>query len=82
MLLETQEKNDKSQGEGFEYYPNGNLKDKRIYKDNIIIDSIEYYQNGKIRRIFKTTEGLKGNYSSILWRWDTQKFWNECNSRL
>ena len=60
MLLETQEKNDKSQGEGFEYYPNGNLKDKRIYKDNIIIDSIEYYQNGKIRRIFKTTEGLKG----------------------
>ena len=60
LLLETQEKNDKSQGEGFEYYPNGNLKDKRIYKDNIIIDSVEYYQNGKIRRIFKTTEGLKG----------------------
>jgi len=60
LLLETQEKNDKSQGEGYEYYPNGNLKDKRIYKDNIIIDSVEYYQNGKIRRIFKTTEGLKG----------------------
>ena len=59
LLLETQEKNDKSQ-EGYEYYPNGNLKDKRIYKDNIIIDSIEYYQNGKIRRIFKTTEGLRG----------------------
>ena len=59
LLLETQEKNDKSQ-EGYEYYPNGNLKDKRIYKDNIIIDSVEYYQNGKIRRIFKTTEGLKG----------------------
>ena len=60
MILETQEKNDKSQGEGYEYYPNGKLKDKRIYKDNIIIDSVEYYQNGKIRRIFKTTEGLKG----------------------
>lgn len=60
LYLKTQKKNDKSEGEGFEYYQDGKLKDRRIYKNDIIIKSTEYYQNGKLRRIFETTGGLNG----------------------
>ena len=31
--------NDKLEGEGFEYYLNGKLKSKRLYKNNIMIES-------------------------------------------
>ena len=52
--------NDKIEGKSFEYYLNGKLKDERFYKNGVIINSMEYYQNGKKKRIFKTTEGLRG----------------------
>ncbi|WP_314293794.1 hypothetical protein [Leptotrichia massiliensis] len=50
----------KSEGEGFEYYSNGKLKDKRIYKNGVIIEATDYYQNGKLKRTFKSTGGLNG----------------------
>ena len=52
--------NDKIEGKSFEYYLNGKLKDERFYKNGIIINSMEYYENGRKKRIFKTTEGLRG----------------------
>lgn len=52
--------NDKIEGESFEYYSNGKLKDERIYKNGIIVVSTEYFQNGGKKRMFKTTEGLRG----------------------
>ena len=60
LYIKAHSKNDKGEGEGFEYYPNGKLKDKRFYKNDIIIEATDYYQNGKLSRIFKATEGLRG----------------------
>ena len=52
--------NDKKNGDGYEYYENGKLKGERIYKNDIIIKSTEYYQSGKLRRTFESTGGLNG----------------------
>ena len=60
LYLHTEIIHGKAEGNGFEYYQNGKLKDKRFYKNDIIVDSTEYYQNGKLSRIFKATEGLRG----------------------
>ena len=50
----------KAEGNGFEHYQNGKLKDKRFYKNDIIVEAADYYQNGKLNRTFKATEGLRG----------------------
>ena len=60
LYIKASSKNNKTEGEGFEFYLNGKLKDKRFYKNGIIVDSTEYNQNGKLSRIFKATEGLRG----------------------
>ena len=52
--------NDKAEGESIVYYENGKLKGERIYKNDIIIKSTEYYQSGKLRRTFESTGGLNG----------------------
>ena len=64
LYLHTEIIHGKAEGNGFEYYQNGKLKDKRFYKNDIIVDSTEYYQNGKLKYIFvsaseKATEDIK-----------------------
>ena len=60
LYIKIQQQNDKAEGEGFEYYPTGKLKDRRIYKNDVIIEATDYYQNGKISRTFKSTGELNG----------------------
>jgi len=34
--------NDKAEGEGYEYYPNGKLREKRFYKNDIVVESTRF----------------------------------------
>ncbi len=60
LYLYTEVIHGKAEGNGFEHYQNGKLKDKRFYKNDIIVEAADYYQNGKLNRTFKATEGLRG----------------------
>ena len=50
--------NDKIEGKETVYYSDGKLQDERFYKNDIIIKSVEYYKNGKIKNTLKSTGGL------------------------
>ena len=51
--------NDKAEGEGYEYYPNGKLREKRFYKNDIVVESTSYHPNGKLWKTLKSIGGLK-----------------------
>ncbi|WP_314293785.1 hypothetical protein [Leptotrichia massiliensis] len=52
--------NGKAEGESYEYYPNGKLKEKKFYKNDIVVEFTGYIQNGKLDRTFKQTSGMNG----------------------
>ena len=53
-------RNGKNNGLGIEYYKNGVPDSKKIYKDDIPIMIIDYYQNGKIKQKFNSNNEGRG----------------------
>lgn len=79
--LSTNYINGKREGEAYKYYENGNVESKAVYKNNINIKLMSYYENGSLHCDLNTDQNglLEGKQTCYFESGQISELWNYCS---